>query len=153
MKKFFCLVFVLLSSLAADAKSVVFTLTDGTLVYYLLSNTDSPVMRMEQGGIVVKTDYYEFSQVVNFYISTTDDPNILVGVDEVQQEKAATFADGVLTLKAADVQGVKVYDASGKEVQAEITVQGDGVAVGLQRLGQGLYVVNTGKASFKVMKK
>lgn len=153
MRKIFYLGLVLLASLAAEAKSLVFTLTDGTLVYYLLSSTDSPVMRMENGGVVVNTDYYEFSEVANFYISAKDDPNLLTGVEELQQGKTVTFVGGVLTLKATDVEHVKVYDASGKEVQAEMTVQGDGVAVGLQRLGQGTYVVNTGKASFKVMKK
>ncbi len=153
MRKIFCFVFALLTSFAAEAKSVVFTLTDGTLVYYLLSSTDSPVMHMENGGVVVNTDYYQFSGVANFYISAKDDPNILTGVDELLQSKPAALVGGVLTLKATDGQGVKVYDASGKEVPAEITVQGDGVAVGLQRLGQGVYVVNTGKASFKVMKK
>ena len=153
MRKIFCFVFALLTSFAAEAKSVVFTLTDGTLVYYKLDNAESPVMRMENGGIVVNTDYYEFSQVENFYISAKDDPNILVGVDEVQQGRATRLAGGVLTLQVADAASVRVYDAAGREVEAVVTPAGDGVAVDLQPLKQGVYVVNAGTASFKVMKK
>ena len=110
-------------------------------------------MRMEEGGIVVNTDYYEFSQVENFYISAKDDPNILVGVDEVQQGRATRLAGGVLKLQVADAASVRVHDAAGREVEAVVTPVGDGVVVDLQPLKQGVYVVNAGTASFKVLKK
>ena len=140
--------------LAVEAKSVVFTLTDGTLVYYLLSNTGSaPKMQMLEGGVVVNADAYEFSQIRNFYISSTDDPDLLTGVADVQAEGAPTFAGGVLTLRAADAGAVRVYDASGVEVKAVAECQGDCVTVDLRPLERVTYVVNTGSASFKVMKK
>lgn len=153
MRKIFCLGLALMAAFVVEAKSVVFTLTDGTLVYYLLSNTSSaPIMQMREGGIVVNADAYEFTQIKNFYISSTDDP-MLTGVAGVQKDEAPTFAGGVLTLKAVDVNAVKVYDAAGAEVNAVVNVVGDGVTVSLQHLGKGTYVVNTGSASFKVMKR
>ena len=61
--------------LSVEAKSLVITLKDGTLVYYLLNSDKSPVMRMVPGGFTVNKDSYKFSEVKNFYISPTDDPN------------------------------------------------------------------------------
>ena len=54
---------------------MVITLSDGTLVYYLLSSGKSPVMRMVPGGFMVNDDSYRYADVQNFYISQTDDPN------------------------------------------------------------------------------
>jgi len=75
MKKLLCMGLGLMAVLAVEAKSLVITLSDGTLVYYLLSNDKSPVMRMVPGGFTVNSDTYQFSEVKNFYISQTDDPN------------------------------------------------------------------------------
>ena len=44
------------ASLTASAKSVVFTLTDGTHVYYLLDNDNPPIMKFIDGGVTVNAD-------------------------------------------------------------------------------------------------
>ena len=74
MKKFYLLGLALLTSFAVEAKSLVITLSDGSLVYYLLSNDNAPMMRRVEGGFMVNGDTYAFKDVKNFYISTTDDP-------------------------------------------------------------------------------
>ena len=74
MKKLYLLGLALLTSFAVEAKSLVITLSDGSLVYYLLSNDNAPTMRIVEGGFMVNGDTYAFKDVKNFYISTTDDP-------------------------------------------------------------------------------
>ena len=48
---------------------------------------------------------------------------------------------------------MKVYTVGGVEVEADIQRNGDTVAVNLNGLAAGVYVVSTGKSSLKVMKK
>lgn len=74
MKKFYLLGLAFLASFAVEAKSLVITLSDGSLVYYLLSNDNAPMMRRVEGGFMVNGDTYAFRDVKNFYISTSDDP-------------------------------------------------------------------------------
>ena len=69
MKKWICLSLVLMTSLGVSAKSVVFTMNDGTKVYYLLSTGVNPILRFKEGRMVVNEDAYEFSDIKNFYIS------------------------------------------------------------------------------------
>ena len=63
---------VLMSVCMASAKSVVFTLSNNTKVYYLLGGEKNPVMKFVDGKLVVNTDTYEFSKIKNFVISEED---------------------------------------------------------------------------------
>ena len=49
MKKFTFSLLVLMASMGASAKSVVFTLTDDTKVFYLLSSAANPMLRFKDG--------------------------------------------------------------------------------------------------------
>ena len=58
MKKraFISILCALLVSSAAYAKSLVITLTDGTLVYYLLGSDTNPKLHFVDGGIMINAD-------------------------------------------------------------------------------------------------
>lgn len=137
------------ASLTASAKSVVFTLTDGTLVYYLLDNDNPPIMKFIDGGVTVNADKYAFSGFKHFYISDTDDPNAIEGTEE----QKTTLKGNILTLDAAKAKSVKVYDAAGAAVNATVTKNAGALIVDLQSLATGTYIVKTSNSSFKVYKK
>ena len=79
---------LLIASIGASAKSVVFTLNDGTKIYYLLSAEVSPMLRFKDGKMVVNEDTYEFTDIKNFYISEEDDPN---AIEKVLAKHNVTF--------------------------------------------------------------
>ena len=58
--------FLFLAIGVLSAKSLVLTLKNGTLVYYLLGGEANPMMRLTDGDIVVNTDKYEFGNIQNF---------------------------------------------------------------------------------------
>jgi hypothetical protein len=136
--------------MGAMAKSLVLTLSDGTLVYYLLGGETDPRMRFVKEGIKVDTDIYQISDIKNFYISNEDDP---VGINDAQASKGSRFSANTFIVNAEAVKTVKVYAANGTEVEANVTEVDGQVSVNLNGLKRGIYVVSTGKASFKVLKK
>lgn len=129
---------------------MVFTLSDGTLVYYLVGGDTNPMVRLADGSVTVNTDKYELSRIKNFYVSEEDDPN---GVESVLAAAGVTYGDNTLVIRSAASGPVKVYTAGGTEVQADIQAVDDVVTVNLGSLPKGVYVVYTGGASFKVYKK
>lgn len=146
MKKILTLIVMLAAVAAASAKSVVFTLSDGTLVYYLLGGETNPVMKFVDGKVVVNADTYEFSEVKNFYISATDDPT------SVEEVKAQTSKfDGKTLVVPTENANVAVFDASGKKVKASISVANGSTLVDLSSLPKGVYVIKVGGSSIKVM--
>lgn len=150
MKKWICLLLVLMTSLGVSAKSVVFTMNDGTKVYYLLSTGVNPILRFKEGRMVVNEDAYEFSDIKNFYISETDDPN---AIDFLPSGKDVTMAANTVIIPADAVRDVKVYMVDGKEVKGRVEKTDHDIIVHLNELGKGTYVISTGKSSMKVMKK
>lgn len=146
MKKILTLIVMLAAVAAASAKSVVFTLSDGTLVYYLLGGETNPVMKFVDGKVVVNADTYEFSEVKNFYISATDDPT---SVEEVKA--LPSKFDGKTLVVPTENANVAVFDASGKKVKASISVANGSTLVDLSSLPKGVYVIKVGGSSIKVM--
>ena len=73
MKKFRVIILMALTLITGSisAKSVVFTLSDGTQVYYLIGGGSNPIMTFENGSVTVNSDTYQISDIVNFYISKT----------------------------------------------------------------------------------
>jgi hypothetical protein len=141
---------VLMTSLGVSAKSVVFTMNDGTKVYYLLSTGVNPILRFKEGRMVVNEDAYEFSDIKNFYISETDDPN---AIDFLLSGKDVTMAANTVIIPADAVKDVKVYMVDGKEVKVRVEKTDHAIIVHLNELEKGTYVISTGKSSMKVMKK
>lgn len=142
---FLCALFL---SGAVCAKSLVLTLSDGTLVYYLLGGDSNPKLQFVEGGFMLNADNYSFSNVKNFYISNEDDPS---GIENVLVEGGVEVQGNQLVIPTEG--SVKVFTAAGKEVKAETRVVSGNTIVVLGTLPQGVYVVNVGGASIKIMKK
>ena len=150
MKKLTFLVLMCLASVGAMAKSVVFTLSDGTKVYYLLGGDTTPVLRFVDGKMKVDADLYELSDIKNFFISDADDPN---GIEAVLSTQDITIKSNTVAVNSSAVKTLKVYTLKGVEVKADVQQWNDVLTVDLNRLEKGTYVISTGKASLKVMKK
>ena len=150
MKKLTFLFLMCLASMGAMAKSVVFTLSDGTKVYYLMGGDTNPVLRFEDGKLKVDADLYELSNIKNFFISEEDDPN---GIEAVLSKQDIRVSANMVVINSPTVKSVKVYAVSGAEVKADVQKSGDVLTVDLNGLEKGAYVISTGKASLKVMKK
>ena len=56
-----------LACMTATAKSVVFTLSNGTKIYYLLGGETNPVMRFVDGKITVNADSYARLSFIGLY--------------------------------------------------------------------------------------
>lgn len=138
-----------LLSLAASAKSVVFTLSNGTKVYYLLGGETNPVMKFMEGKVVVNADEYEIAGIKSFVISDTDDPN---GIEQTFAEKEVSFKANQFVVKT-DAKNVRVFGMSGAPVKASVANADGWVTVDLSELSPGTYIINVGESSFKVMKK
>ena len=150
MKKFSFLLLMLVASVGASAKSVVFTLTDGTKVYYLLSVDANPMLRFKDGKMTVEGEVYEFGEVRNFYISDADDPN---AIEQVQPKQDMTFKANTLLIRSDAVKTLKVYTLDGVEVKVRVQKTDEMTSVDLNGLEKGVYVISTGNASMKVWKK
>ena len=150
MKKLTFLLLLCMASMGVMAKSIVFTLSDGTKVYYLLGGETNPMLRFVEGKITVNADQYEISDIKNFFVSNEDDPN---GIEDVLAGMDVNFSANTLVINATDVLVVKVYALSGTEVPAEVTKNGSLVSVNLNGLEKGAYIIRVGKSSLKVMKK
>lgn len=151
MKKLTLLFFLMcMVSVGAMAKSIVFTLSDGTKVYYLLGGETNPILRFVDGKVTVEADEYELSNIKNFYVSNEDDPN---GIESVLAAQSASYSGNTLVVNAANVSNVKVFTVGGMEVKADIQQSGDMTTVNLNGLEKGTYVIQVGKSSLKVLKK
>lgn len=150
MKKLTFLLLLLMASVGASAKSVVFTLNDGTKVYYLLSKEVNPIMRFKEGMMVVNEDAYEFSDIKNFYISDEDDPN---AIETVLSKQNVTFSSNTVIIRSDAVKTLKVYTLDGGEVKASVQKTDDVISVDLNGLDKGTYLISTGTSSLKVLKK
>lgn len=141
---------LLIASIGASAKSVVFTLNDGTKVYYLLSAEVSPMLRFKDGKMVVNEDTYEFTDIKNFYISEEDDPN---AIEKVLAKHNVTFKANSVVINSDSVKILKVYTLDGVEVKVPVEKSENVISVNLNGLERGTYLISTGDSSLKVLKK
>ena len=150
MKKLTFFLLMLVASIGATAKTLVFTLNDGTKVYYQLSSEVNPIMRFKEGKLLVNDDVYEFDGIKNFYLSDEDAPN---AIENVQSKPNVTFKANTVLIPADAVKVLKVFTVDGVEVKTVIQNEGDVFSVDLNGLAKGVYVISTGKSSLKVTKK
>ena len=150
MKKLTFSLLMLVASIGATAKSLVFTLNDGTKVYYQLSSEVNPIMRFKEGKLLVNDDVYELDGIKNFYLSDEDAPN---AIENVQSKPNVTFKANTVLIPADAVKVLKVFTVDGVEVKTVIQNEGDVFSVDLNGLAKGVYVISTGKSSLKVIKK
>lgn len=149
MKRLVTLMIVLASVCMASAKSVVFTLSDGTLVYYFLGGETNPIMRFVDDKVVVNADTYEFSGIKNFYISNEDDSN---AIENVLAKSGIKYDGNTVVVGAAKGKTVKVFAVNGTEVKAPISTAEGYAAVDMSGLQKGTYIISVGSSSIKVQK-
>ena len=131
------------------AKSLVLTLPNGKRAYYLLGEKDDPMLRFVDGNIIVNTDKYEFDNVKNFYISSTDDPS---GVENVIGDMIR-YDNNKVIFDAEKSLSINIYTLDGREINAHTQQTNDKVVVDLNTLSQGTYVITIGDTSLKIHKK
>ena len=141
---------LLIASIGASAKSVVFTLNDGTKVYYLLSAEVSPMLRFKDGKMVVNEDTFDFTDIKNFYISEEDDPN---AIEKVLAKHNVTFEANTVVINSDSVKILKIYTLDGVEVKVPVEKSESVISVNLNGLKRGTYLISTGDSSLKVLKK
>lgn len=134
----------------SSAKSLVITLNDGTLVYYLLGDETNPMLRFTDGGFTIRADQYEFAGICNFYISSADDPNV---IESLSCDDKVNFHDNMLVLKDVNVDQLKIYSENGTKCDADIRIMGNVWVIDMNSLPIGIYIINNGNISFKVAKK
>lgn len=130
-------------------KSLVLTLANNTLVYYMLGGDKNPMMRFADGKVCVNSDEYVFSNIKNFYISETDDPS---GIEHLLKEQQITYKAGTLIVHTDSPESISVYTVNGMKVSVPVEQSGNVVAVSMTQLPNGVYVVRVGESSFKVFK-
>lgn len=133
-----------------SAKSLVLTLGNGTHVYYLLGEEVNPMMRFVDGKVTVDTDVYEFSNIKNFYISETDDPN---GIEHAIGSMTAKYGNGFVIFDTDTPITIKVYASNGSEYPVLPQHIGGKTIVDLHALPQGTYIITAGDTTLKVLKK
>ncbi len=133
------------------AKSLVIRMQNNKRVFYLLGGETNPMMRFVDGKITVEADSYTISDIKNFYISETDDP--LLSIESVLSKSDVKYNANTLVINSSEIKTIKVFTVGGTHVDAEIQKSGDIIAVDLNSLPQGTYIINAGGSSFKVMKK
>ena len=130
-------------------KSLVLTLANNTLVYYMLGGAKNPMMRFADGKVCVESDEYTFSNIKNFYISETDDPS---GIEHLLKEQQITYKAGTLIVHTDNPESISVYTVNGMKISVPVEQAGNVVAVSMTQLPNGVYVVRVGESSFKVFK-
>ncbi len=141
----------LLSAATVSARSLVVTLPDDATVYYLLSETDAPVMQFSDGKIILKGDSYEFDGIKNFFISESDAPS---GISEVTLSRPEfRFDNNTLLLQGEG--DVSVYSLDGRKIELPVSYGKDEnvVSIDISGLEKNAYIVKFGKTSFKFLKK
>lgn len=149
MKKLFLTALFLLGLTTLQAKSLVVSLTNGTLVYYLLGGETNPMMRFTEGRVSINGNEYEFSKIRCFYISETDDPN---GLDFAPKAPVVECREAGLLIRQAQGSLVSVCELDGKVVVPTFVNREECTRVDLSSQPSGVYVVKVGADSFKFVK-
>ena len=136
----------LLTSMSANARSLVLVLSDSTKIYFLLD--DKPVLRMVDGKVLIDTQAFSFEDVDHFYISQTDDPS---SIEAVLAERKVKFEGNTLVVDGDKT--VEVYAVNGTKMKVKMSKSAGVTMVNTEDLVKGVYIVKIGKTSFKFSKK
>lgn len=136
----------LLTSMSANARSLVLVLSDSTKIYFLLD--DKPVLRMVDGKVLIDTQAFSFEDVDHFYISQTDDPS---SIEAVLAERKVKFEGNTLVVDGD--KAVEVYAVNGTKMKVKMSKSAGVTMVNTEDLVKGVYIVKIGKTSFKFSKK
>ena len=68
------------------------------------------------------------------------------------KEQQITYKAGTLIVHTDNPETIGVYNANGMKISVPVEQSGNVVAVSLNQLPKGVYVVRVGESSFKVFK-
>ena len=132
-------------TLSTNAKSLVLVLADGTEAYYNI-DTQSAIMHLIDGNVVIETDSYQFSNIKRFFISNDDAPSAIGNIDASKP----ISQDGILYIPNQD--SAILYTIDGKQVAFSQNGT-DTQSFNMGYLPTGTYLVKTKKATLKFTKK
>lgn len=141
-------------TMAASAKSVVFTLKDAhkTKVFFKLGGTVNPKLAVEKdGGFSVNGMPFTFENAANFRISTTDytgEPYTIDG-DATNGIEPIISIDGDLLHMNVAGRGIRVYNMAGDLVR-NIAANAD---LKLSELPAGTYMITNGVSTLKIQRR
>lgn len=151
MEKLLLTTLLLLGISSLQAKSLVVSLANGSLVYYLIGGETNPMMRFTDGRVSINGNEYEFSKIRDFYISETDDPNAL---DFASKSSVVEYREeGLLIRQFEEGSRVSVCALDGTIVVPARMLREECSFVDLSSQPSGVYVVKVGTDSFKFVKK
>lgn len=146
MNRPFLIAALLVSALAAQARSLVVTLTDGTKAYFQLADGARPVMKFMAGRVSVDSQTFTIADIRDFRLSAEDAPT------GIQSVETGVRPDGE-SLWIASESPLAVYDSQGRKQPVDLQRLRGGQRVSLSALPRGLYIIHVGKSTFKVVKK
>jgi len=124
------------------SKSVIFNMTNGTKVYYLISEDNFPQMLiLPDGNIQVNGQQMKLMEVRSFSISDTDYSGEsgtiegATGIVRIQEEQCL--------MKGT----IQIFSADGKLIRKSIDI------ADLSILEPGIYLVSNGETTLKIQKK
>lgn len=132
------------------SKSLVLSLSNGQLAYFLINGTNDPTMKFVDGSIVVGNEAYQFLDIKSFYISETDDPN---GIISIEHKDIPIFRGNMLLVANNTPHQILIYNMNGTLVDADIVSAGEYTGVDLSTIAQGTYVAKIGDQQLKFVKK
>lgn len=153
MRRTLLLLFAALTTLCVSAKSVVLTLNDShkTKVFFKLGGEVNPKLVVEEGGTFTMNGLpYTFSNLLNFYISSTDyagDRYTEDGDAMTPVEPVISIDGGLLQMNQAG-KAIKVYTLDGKLIHTT----SPGGKLHLDTLPKGTYVITNGVSTLKMAK-
>lgn len=144
MKKcLICLAIALTGSVAkADNYALKVTLHGSSSATYVLDT--KPVVTYSGSNVTIKNQSLEDTYSINEVESFTFVEGASSGIETITQNVTYDFRDNIFTCDGHDI---RVYNLFGQPVAAGNS------SVSLETLDRGIYIVNTGNRSIKVVKK
>ena len=137
--------------LQASAKNLVIELTNGTKIYYPVSNSVTPFLKVTEGTVSIDADQYAFADADRFYLTDEADPTAVVS-----PEAKPVMREGFVYLETTGP--VRLYTPDGQQLPVKATVQHPSATaqlteVDLNGLKPGTYLLKTGNKTLKFTKK
>lgn len=144
MKKCFILLAIALTGTVAKAENYALKVTfyGNTSATYVLNT--KPVVSYSGNNVTIKNQSLEDTYPINEVESFTFVESGTTGIETITQNVTYDFRDNIFTCEGQDI---RVFNIAGQSVAAGNS------AVSLETLDRGIYIVNAGNRSIKVVKK
>lgn len=135
-----------------SARCIIFSLTDGSLVYYQLASDNCPMMSFSDSGFTMNDDIYTFGDIDYFYYTKEDAPTSIETVKEMNNTAVLTINNQIITISNTSAN-ISLYTIDGKMIPADIIHSDLGISVDISSIPGGIYILRSDFTSFKFTKK